>query len=361
MRVESLLTTIQAFGILAHSGVVILLPSNLQSTLNSLVEDKGVQVTSSGGDISVMGINRGKRSCGSFQIIPVASLDTTYLSLPSLRNDNDFISLGMVAVENDTEITLRILRDGSYEEETVTLRALQSLQLGMENREIAMSASKKIAVFNGRQVGASGTQGISVEQLLPATSWGYSFVLIGLSKYYLRVIAQDSSTTVDGMDVSAINSQGLLQDHVILKANKPIMVTQHFLKDNSSPSTSMVMVPAVERYQSSYSFLAPSEGRWDTTVGVIIHAGDSGSIIIDGNELVTPEWEDVTQGALHMRVTTLQVNSGYHKIWHSENGGFGIYVTSMKKSDGGQEGCTIAFTPGFCLEYQVCLHVCNSD
>ena len=78
------------------------------------LEKKGIQITASGGSVTLTAMTSEPQGCGAFQIIPTASLGYNYIAFVGKAQASSInpSQLGLLAVEDATKIIVR-LKSGS--------------------------------------------------------------------------------------------------------------------------------------------------------------------------------------------------------------------------------------------------------
>ena len=364
-----------AHDIPAESSEVLYLSSSIAASGTSR-EDKGIRISSAGGDVSVMLLNQQGGACGGYQIIPQDALGDDYyvLSLWPMDPGNDkYGEIGVVAMQDDTTVTFEIMvgtgvkwiydsvdYDSSNRILRVTLQEYETIQLqerrGNDISGTKVTANKNIAVFSGvKKINiGSGTQDHIVEQMIPTKAWGTTFALTKFpdqSSYAYKIIAKEADTSVNVLDNplsdpgSFMAEEKIATDDIFISADKPILVAQYVRSQGTSAdgAPSMVIVPPREQFLTSYSFTVPYDDSYTASLMLMADLGSEGGILLDRNNIGA--WREIAGSSPAMVVTSVSVSPGYHEVEH-DSLGFGAYVSGHLT----QSICDFAFLPGQCLD-----------
>ena len=335
-----------------------------------------LMLTSSGCLFTARTQTGGDGSCGAYQAPPVLSYGTDYRVAawwPDVGGQN-YGQIDVVAAYNNTVVTISILRGKgvvlmyggvAYDQNNqirVTLRAGQLLQLqnklfnDMSGTRI--QSTLPVGVVSGllqTNIGPNGRVDHALEQMPPVNTWGRRFGFVSHSanaKYRVKVICATAFTTLSyngftntvrqAGDFATLEFTGAAW----LSSNHPVLVTM-FSEGTARDSPSMILVPHVDQFRTSYTVSAVQS---ESYAAIVRHKNDN-SITLDGVSIANMvQWYGVNA---EWRVGRLGLLPGDHVISTMDKAnGFGTYIYTSA----GNGRCSSAFTPDMCMDATVSIH-----
>jgi len=300
----------QTFNVTPGSVTTVALPATSTVTTADGIANLGIRVTS-GEEVAVYGLNRRAFSTDAFVGLPADILATEYmvLSYPSVSGVNNASQFAVVAIENNTVITVTPSSATTSRPVgvpyNVTLQAGDVYQLaattsGRDLSGTQIISNKPVAVFGGNScaqvpVGTSFCDHL-VEQLPPVVTWGRNFVTVPLALRtggdVFRVLSSENGNEVkvDGAVVATLN-RGKFYDvrrstPLVIETSAPSLVAQYStgrLLDNTTGDPFMSIVPPVEQLLFDYTLATPLTGFNSHFVNVWVPSQSTASVRVDGN------------------------------------------------------------------------------
>ena len=230
----------------------------------SVVSGGGIHVTSNH-PITLYASNYLSGSYDIATILPTATLRSHYMTQIYREDNTGPDEVGIVAVEDNTEITLLYPTDNTY---TISLMRGQSYQMmdyiGLSSIEIT-SNNKPFAIFQGgasANVGSCGYSDHLYEQSCPVEYWGNQFLLVSTATrpsgdlVQITSLQDNCSIFLDESFMTTIQSgenyyYNLPSDTaVFLRTTKPVFVCMYFKGmgcGNSNGDPSSVVMPSLEQ------------------------------------------------------------------------------------------------------------------
>ncbi len=296
-----------AFAVKPGSLTAVSLPTNLESRAVDGIENKGIHITAAA-EVGVSGLNQGtseltpQETSDAFLALPTDTLGTEYIHLaPNLALPSQ---LGIVATENNTSVMITpTVTVGSRTAGTpysISLNQGQVYQLQASHYDKASNttadlsgslirSNKPIAVFGAgiADLYASSAYNYMVEQLLPISTWGKSFLLTDVDDV-LRVLASQNGTQlfINGTQVAVLNKGQVYQQRIkqVTKviASSPVLVTRLANFNDGSLRASMTLVPANEQWLSSYAIISPSFHAFGNSIKLVVPDAAVSATQLDG-------------------------------------------------------------------------------
>ncbi|XP_033752348.1 uncharacterized protein LOC117336084 [Pecten maximus] len=351
VSIWSQVTGTQTITVTCHTVGTVYLSSNVRADADELKESKGILITSTK-DVVVSGSNAESESYDSFMALPTDVLGTNYSAVtfvPSVQACQVLV----VGVNNDTDVSVTLgsaLGDAKVTYGTVEYAAGSTINVSLNRFEMFQLQSSgdlsgtriisnhDVAVFSGNintYVGSKTHLGSHlVEQLTPVKTWGRTFILAPIPYTYVSVfflfLASEDGTTiqvtgdfesmnydVDAGDTIQIEFPYSRIGHLV--ANKPISVfeySQGYTDLFSSKNPTMILIPPIEQFATTYTFGTPSNSVSNYFVFMIKKEDyeglkyDGGNFPLSSVYLKTmPESEFVTG--------SIFISTGSHIVRHS--------------------------------------------
>ena len=325
--------------------VVIVLPKEADlADANDLVEKKGIHVTASA-LVAVFGLNHVRYTTDGYLGLPSDVLGKEYI-IQGYRNvhtaapDLNGTQFALVACEDNTKVTIiPSVTTGARTAGvpyTINLNSGETYQLRSTNDAPSdlsgtiVSADKPLAVFGSHLCANIPTAAMFfcdyiVEQLLPTSRWGNSFLVMPLQTRtgdtYRCLAAQDGTTVfVNGLAVAALNRgetfQFVRSTPAEITSDKPIFVAQYANSSDfdgvvkSDPF--MLTIPPSKMFRDRYLVCTAKVDFPDNYINVIAPAAAVGSVLLDG--VAIPAGSFAAIGASGYSGAKLAVGIGPHGL-----------------------------------------------
>ena len=377
-----LLTTVESGAFIS-----VPIPNDLLADQSTGVGDLGLRISSST-DVVINVVNSDTDTCGSMKIFPIDAFGDDYYVLsywPEQSGRKRFSQFGIVAVEDDTEVTVSVPAgrgisityntDDVLNENnpaTVTLNRFQTFYVvAKDYTDLTgshVTASKKVGVFSGNRHVKTNDGNVNsdhlVEQMPPTLSWGTMFSVapfpLQTTSYYINFIAKEDDThiLIGGRSYGPLNAgesrseafELLSGTYAFVTSDNPIMLGLYVDSQESGDpgGPSMLVVPPSEQYKNEYSFVVP-EGSTDPYtyyLSLTVLDGEQDGLLIDSSSMDGVVWNAVlaSDPALIMAWVSI-TTAGLHHISHGEGKVFGAYMYGHD-----EKGCGFATVAGMCLD-----------
>ena len=317
------------------------------------------------------------------QVMPVDALGFNYYAMSwwASRADKRYGQIGVTATEDGTRVRIVVLRKKNvkftyagvvYDENqplVVTLDKHETFQVQDVHFDditgTKIEADKPVAVFSGHvqsNVGGGSVDHV-VDQMAPLHSWGTRFGVVPFpgqtSDYRIKFIALAADTAVrvsrrnEAFDISRPGDSKTVTvgaaEYLSVTASKPLLLAQYVpgrqAGDGGAPS--VVLVPPLEQFKSSYTFSVPTGAALTSYVMVVVLQTGAGFLQLDGRVLST-SWTSLPETVPVLVGTAVVVGGGAHTVAVAPGGGavtFGAYVYGHADDD----VCAYAYQAGMCL------------
>ena len=394
-----------------NEAIDVTLPSSF-AVENNTVRNKGVWIHATDA-ITVHGMNDASNSADGFVALPCYdfqqqnyvfyAVSTHYNQTSDNSSEVQLMSqVLLVGCENDTQLTITptqtieipsdfdlvressspisVTSGGSY---TVTLNRLQTFMfhstLDLTGSKVV--SNKPIAFFSGHEcaevpVGVASCDHL-VEQLPPSLTWGRQFYVASsqgksAGEQYKLITSSPTTTVVcycysSGESVSQICSTTLngtgssYEFHIAqnmfcsVRASSPVLLVQFAIGASREPSEYgdpfMMVIPPVEQYRNSYTFITQSGFQNAVTIIVASQFLNTADVVLNGSSISSAAWTQIycsteTICAYGTRIS-LSVGSNfiYHRNPTTRLGTF-VYGFSRHVSYGYPAGMQLVPNPG---------------
>lgn len=377
---------IQSFPLRTGERVVARIPPEVEMVGVEGSSSKAVKVTSNR-KLSLFGMNSVTGSCDGFLALPVSALGTDYYTVSFFPPDHK-TQISLVALYNDTQVnvTLRLpTRPGIYIKWNgvdytnslnrnmipIVMNELDAVQL-QDNSDLTgtrVTSNRPLGVFTGNdysRVGSSTSpmNGLLashlVEQIPPVSAWGRQFHVVPLPEtdagYALKVVASLSNTTVT---LSNASTEWQLQvmvnpgdfrtiyftnrQFVTVRTTKPVLLAQ-FAESSFTSSPTMMVIPPVEQYKSSYSFTTGENSSTEHFLLLVVDLLAVPRLQLDGELVNQTGWTQISNNSRRWG-NYIRVTSGVHVVTQLDGIPFAAYLYGQSVF-----GCAYAFPAGLCLQ-----------
>ena len=303
-------------GIISAGNEVILKLSSSIGVSSHDDQDKGIYLTTSSDNVTVIGQNILLGTGDSFFALPIIELDDDYvyygISVPRASVHSEAISGSILIVGTENNTVMKLTTTQSVNVSTgntvitvipglqysVVINRLQTIFVGSHDdlTGTKVVTDKPVSVFSGHEC-ANVPWNVSfcsylIEQIPPTALWGktyYTAPLAGKRSYTVKILAAHDSTTVnvncnDTMESFIINEGSYFnislqsKEFCAIYSTKEILVVQLSHggdEDNAYGDPMMTLVPATNQYLNKFDLVTirnPSESGYDHYVNIIVMA-----------------------------------------------------------------------------------------
>ncbi|XP_070620022.1 IgGFc-binding protein-like [Erythrolamprus reginae] len=294
-------------------------------------------------DISVVSLSHKPHSAGTTVVYPIESLGTEYYVMTPNVGTPRYREFAILSWAEATSVDIWVkgsvtFQGKSYMRGSKLTISLQPYQAAQFQSEVDLSGTKivsqkPVAVYSGHTCVSRQSQcDYVIEQLLPVTSWGTTFIIPSLS----------FNTEYDIVYVSASqNTQVVVQNGQIktIKTLKPAQVAYYGIQGTTAMSISassgiqvmffndggtlgnlkyepfFMAIPDISSYCLTYN--THSSNQFDNYILIIAKSSEISGITVDGRPLPTLRWHVVFGTDYSWATHRLnQRESGVHKIEH---------------------------------------------
>lgn len=339
-------------------------------------EQKGIHILSNV-NISVSVMENKNGSDTAFSVLPVSGLSMKYVTATAKGTKDNPSFVTVVALQKDTRVRfdLHIADKSKYayitpwrnyryengESFDVLLNQFETFHLEVNGTDLSgtfIEGTRPIAVLAGAEStvipSSSCTQNCetqTVTQMIPPIEGlGTDFILPKLedrSKFIYKVISSEGGTHVTTntgtMDLTSPGSVVEVEatNHPIsISSDKPILVVQMaetMKADDGNASGAMIVVPAVQQFQSDYHFSILDDSEYRNYISIMIKTGDEQDLRIDGNHYSA---YNNTMDHIHLKgqsytIINMPFNQyGGHVVENIQGNPFGLTVYGFKQFQG---------------------------
>lgn len=332
----------------ARSVKEIELPVSLENTASG-ISSKNVRITSTE-DVVVECYHVHRVSADGYLALPTISYGKQYIiATYTPKSLSQFL---ITASQDQTKISIIFSRNVVYNGNTYsknkqlifTMQASQSFYYGYDEdlTGTVINANKNVAVLAGNRcanvpVGSNKCE-VLIEQFLPTRTLGMNYVLTSFADRIagdiFRVVAAYDNTKVQMHLNGQIRtiSQGSYTEFELasdsgmyLNCSKPCVVAQYnkgHVSNDDHAEPMMILIPAINQYQSSYTFfsvITREDEVTDRYVNIAILDSQKSGLRMDGNTLQHLHdvvWRQVTTKFGTYAVTAISIEDGRHVINH---------------------------------------------
>ena len=348
----------------ANSRSIVTIPDTIQ-VFSYADENKGVYLTTSSDQVTVMGQNVQSHTSDTFLILPLTkkfAKQYVYFGMSVTRTTVHSESLHsatlIVGTKDDTVLNLTVTQYvtisvggiTSYltagETYSFVINRLQTVYLGPveDITGTKIVTSHPVSVISGHECANVpynvGWCDYVIEQIPPTIFWDKVYYVAPLttrSRSTIKVLAASDSTDVDiyceNIKTSYTINQGRFVDHIIghencaIYASDVVLVSQlgHGSGDDGTTGDPMMMlVPATTQYYDEFTFTTIYDASWPHYVNIIVFAEyyqpDKIYMIGEGinQTLYTQYWTPVIVNNVNEAyITQVSIQEGVHKVLHT--------------------------------------------
>ena len=351
----------------AGNEVIFNLSSNI-GVLSHDDQDKGIYLTTSSDNVTVIGQNLKSNSGDSFFALPITELNDDYvyygISVPRAVIHNEAISSSILIVGTENNTMMKLITTQSVTVSTgntvidvipgmqysLVINRLQTIFIGSRDdlTGTKVVTDKPVSVFSGHEC-ANVPQNIIacsylIEQIPPTALWGttyYTAPLAGKRSYTVKIIAAHNSTTVNvycnNTMRSFIISEGNYfnislhsKEYCVIHSTKKILLVQFSHGGNEDldyGDPMMTLVPATNQYFNKFDLVTihnPLKSGYDHYVNIIVMAQyyqpNMMFLIASGvnSSLATQQWIPIqVNNITEAYATQLSIPEGIAHIVHT--------------------------------------------
>ncbi|MFW5706342.1 MAG: hypothetical protein ACOC12_00345 [Bacteroidota bacterium] len=335
------------------------LPNAVDINSNGVVQNKGIHITSDV-PVTVYVMNQQDATTDAFLALPLDAIGNEYYVMAYTR-DFSFSSLNtqmtIVASENNTSVTITPTATGGgftagasgnivlNQGETFNLKSNLN---GADYTGSYVVADKPISVYGGND--CTNISGILracdhlVEQMVPVTVWGQSFLTVPLATRLagdvFRVLAQEAGTQVNinGSNVATLNAgefyETILESDTYnrITSNNPILVGQYSRSseaDNVTSDPFFALVPPDEQFLNNYVISAGTSNIPINYLNITSPTANINTVMVDGAAVPEGQWTPIPGTAFSG--ASVSVSQGVHTV--SSNLPIGLLVYGFGSFD----------------------------
>ncbi|XP_056008163.1 mucin-2-like isoform X3 [Ostrea edulis] len=337
-------------------------------------EHKGLHI-SSDVNISVTVMEYKNDSDTAFSLIPISDLSNRYVAVTAKGTKETPSFITVVGLHNGTDVrfNLRIKGQNKYvyispwrnyryengESFNVTLNQYETFQLEVNGSDLTgtiIDSTGAVAVFSGAEAAVIPSticnlhcESQTVTQMIPPTNaLGTDFIIPKLeerNKFVYKIISSEDATQVivDEQTVTLPTAGSFSEFEtenkpVNISSNKPILVVQMaetMRSEKGNASGAMIVIPAIQQYQSDYHFSTPEDYR--NYISIITKAGEEMAILIDGMQYsqYNATKEKISLHGQPFTVINIPLHQpGSHDIQNIQGDPFGLITYGFNISQG---------------------------
>ena len=355
-------------GIISAGNEVILKLSSSIGVSSHDDQNKGIYLTTSSDNVTVIGQNLLLNTGDSFFALPIIELDDDYvyygISVPRASVHSEAISSSILIVGTENNTVMKLTTTQSVTVSTgnrvisvipglrysVFINRLQTIFVESQDdlTGTKVVTDKPVSVFSGYECGNVPWNitacSYLIEQIPPTALWGktyYTAPLAGKRSYTVKILAAHDSTTVnvycnDTMESFIINEGSYFnislqsKEYCAIYSTKEILVVQLSHgggEDNSYGDPMMTLVPATNQYLNKFDLVTirnTSESGYDHYVNIIVMAQyyqpNMIFLIVGGvnRSLATQQWIPIQVNSITVAYAAqLRIPEGIAHIVHT--------------------------------------------
>jgi hypothetical protein len=334
----------QSFSLVANNAVTLVVPTGAMLTTMDGVQNLSIHVTSDN-NISVFGLEYEQFATDGYLALPVGAIGTNYwvcnYTADVAQGPTTTIGsseFAVVAAEDSTSVTITppitVGPHPAGAPYTVALNRGQAYQLqanlftnDLTGTQVASNFPVALFSANGcADVPVSfGTCNMLLEQELPLSTWGTSFITIplaGRNKDTFRYLASANGTivSVNGSAAATLNQgqffEQMLSTASSVTATAPILVMQysnsHQFDGVTMGDPCQITVPPISDFGTSYQTSAPSTGFTFNFLNVAAPNLTVGAVLLDGTAI--PAGNFTLVGASGFSSAQVTIGTGFHQL-----------------------------------------------
>ena len=353
-------------GIISAGNEVILKLSSSIGVSSHDDQDKGIYLTTSSDNVTVIGQNILLGTGDSFFALPIIELDDDYvyygISVPRASVHSEAISgsILIVGTENNTVMKLTTTQSVNVSTGNTVISVIPGLQYSLVINRLQtifvgsrddltgtkVVTDKPVSVFSGHEC-ANVPWNVSfcsylIEQIPPTALWGktyYTAPLAGKRSYTVKILAAHDSTTVnvycnDTMESFIINEGSYFnislqsKEYCAIYSTKEILMIQFShggSEDLNHGDPMMTLIPATNQYLNKFDLVTiRNTSGYDHYVNIIVTARYYQPNMIfliaggDNRSLATQQWIPIQVNSVTVAYAAqLSVVEGITHIVHT--------------------------------------------
>lgn len=312
-------------------------------------------------DISVALMYRKPYSVATMTLYPVQELGSDYYVLtPSGTRETGYLKeFAVIAGQNRTTVDIHLkgsvlLRRQLYEagsKLTVSLEPFQAIQLQSSDdlSGTRIQSSEPVAVLSGHAcVQQNSYCDHVVEQLLPVSGWGNTFIVPALffqTNFDIAYVIAAKNTLIRYqlgfvresryLEAGQVNQFEIhFPNELYISADAGIQVLFFFtgvLKDNKASDPFLINIPAITSYGRSYHFEELTEFK--NSVTIIAQSSETSRITRDQRAIETIQWREIPDTLYSWGTYDLEKGARSVSLEHPDSP-FGVLAFGIKHFEG---------------------------
>ena len=293
--------------------VILNLSSSLQ-VLSHNDRDKGIYLTASSENLTVIGQINWDESSDSYFALPIIEVDDAYIyygisvARAVIHSESLYSSILIVGTENNTMMKLTVTQSVTISIDSTPMNVIPGIQYSFVVNRLQtvyigsaddltgtkIVTDRPVSVFSGHECANIPTNITNcshlIEQIPPTALWGkvyYVAPLANKTSYTIKVLAAYHSTTVNiycnntGESYTInegqfINRISQMNEYCAIYSNKKILVVQFShggTEDDDYGDPMMTLVPATNQYLNKFDFSTAHdllESGYDHYINIIV-------------------------------------------------------------------------------------------
>ena len=330
-------------------------------------EDKGIYLTVSSKNVTVVGQNLGSHTSDSFFALPTTEVDGGYvyygISVPRASHLSQiYSSILIVGTKNNTMMKLTVTQSviisvGNIvtylipgRECSFVINRLQTVYIGSveDLSGTKIVTDKPVSVFSGHECGNVPPNVTAcsylIEQIPPTALWGdvyYTVPLANKRSYTIKMLVAHDFTIVNMYCNNTLESYVMnegefvdktlqMKEYCTIYSNKQILVVQFShggTQDIGYGDPMMMLVPAANQFLSEFYFSTirnPLESDYDHYVNIIVkeqyYQPNMIYLIAEGvnRSLIMQQWVPIQiNNTIEAYATQVSISEGVIQVFHT--------------------------------------------
>jgi hypothetical protein len=357
--------------VVAGTLTTISLPVTVDLSSIGVIQSKGIHITSDN-PVTVYAMSQQTATTDAYLALPVDAIGTDYYIMSYSTSIYEHpTSMTIVATEDNTSVNITPRASGGGLTAGVTGNVilnrgqtfyLEGVGFASDYTGSRVTSDKPVSVFGGVRCANipvyEGACDFIIQQMVPTTAWGESFVTIPLATRLagdiFRILAQENNTqvSINGIIVSTLNAGSFYETSLSsnsynrITANKPVLVGQ-FSKgttsDNVVSDPFFALVPPDEQFLSNYVVSAGTPNIPNNFLNITSPTSNTGTVKVNGTIVNASAWTAIP--GTTFSGARIPVPNGIHNVTSVQP--IGLLVYGFGNSDsygylGGQAFAAIA-------------------
>ncbi|XP_061452965.1 IgGFc-binding protein-like [Rhineura floridana] len=335
--------------------VSVVLPTSLEM-MGSNIFDGAVRIQADK-DVSVFSLNYKLATSGATAVYPVQQLGTLYYVVTPMGDGSSlFKEFAVVAYQFPTRVTVHLNGAVTFKGQSYAagsrfvadLKAFQAIQLQSSDdlSGTKIESVAPVAVLSGHSCARKfSTCDHVVEQLLPVSSWGTTFIVPPLSfqtKYDIVYVVPSQNTLITYQSGPTQVSRRAVAGQVIqfeMKPSQPLYFTAYagiqvllfFTGSSNQYDPFLINVPALASYCTSYHI--DGIGEFDNFAVIIAKSLDSSGVMLKKRPLANTQWRPIPGTEYSFAEVSLGKEPSALSVEHPSTP-FGLFILGGAQQEG---------------------------